>query len=96
MARMKNNDVIKSFVNGATSGKNHSGNLRIEGNKLIHYCTCIAERYATGIIVNVTKYSVTTSKIQGLVKYHANRVIEVEGSIMGTNSLIELALQKDI
>lgn len=65
---MKNIDVITTFVNGGTKAK--TKNLRIEGDKLFNYNTCLAERYEKlggeemGFIVNATKYSMSTTTIQ--------------------------------
>lgn len=60
----KNNDFIEYFLRGGKSQKK-CGNLKIEDNKLINYNTVIAE--ITGeyeIIINMTKYSSSTSRIQ--------------------------------
>jgi hypothetical protein len=62
--KMTNDKVIERFLNGATYGASHTKNLYIEGNRLVNYYTTIAERVSDGVVVNVTKYSVTTSKIQ--------------------------------
>jgi hypothetical protein len=65
---MKNIDVINAFVSGANKGK--TKNLRIEGDKLMNYNTCIAERWDKlggeefGFVVNTTKYSQSTTTIQ--------------------------------
>jgi GTP:adenosylcobinamide-phosphate guanylyltransferase len=70
---MKNNDVLSIFINGTTFFESNSSNLSINGNKLINYRTCIAEKIGGKIIVNVTKYSPTTSKIQNsLIKLLQN------------------------
>jgi hypothetical protein len=65
---MKNIDLINAFVSGATKGK--ASNLRIEGNRLMNYDTCLAERWDKlggqeyGFVVNATKYSTSTTTIQ--------------------------------
>jgi hypothetical protein len=89
---MKNIDVINAFVSGATSGK--TKNLRIEGNFLMNYNTCIAEREVVGnrseYILNMTKYSVSTSTIQNQVKrelYNAIDVMEITDVPMGSQCL---------
>ena len=78
---MKNNDIIQKFVNGATSGKITRHNaftgqthtpLFIEGDTLYSYGHHfpLARRNADGTFwVNPDKYSTTTSKQQGLVRY---------------------------
>lgn len=61
---MKNIDVIKAFIEGKAA---HSSNWNLisGSNALINYRTALAQRTPNGnIIVNITKYSVTTSKIQ--------------------------------
>jgi len=73
---MMNIDIIKTFLNGGDKAK--TTNLRIEGNKLFNYQTCIAERnwnnnYGHNFIVNVTKYSKSTTTIQ-------NQLIQLIGS----------------
>ena len=60
---MNNKQVIDAFLCGHV-GKSSNGNLRSLGDKLINYNTCIAERANGRIIVNTTRYSVSTSKIQ--------------------------------
>lgn len=63
---MTNYDVCVAFVNGSNNGC-HSLNMRVnhDGSRLFSYGTCIAEKLSNGsIIVNETKYSVTTSKHQ--------------------------------
>lgn len=64
---MKNNDLIDSFINGATEGK--ASNLRIEGDKLIQYRTVIAYRCASKLFfINGEHYSPTTSRVQNYLK----------------------------
>jgi hypothetical protein len=70
---MKNLDVVKLYVAGVEKGK--TTNLRIEGHegeRLMNYNTCLAQRVVTdGIvsyIVNETKYSRSTSAIQSMVR----------------------------
>lgn len=77
---MKNIDLIKSFVNGATKGKITRHNsftgqthtpLFIEGDTLFSYGHHfpLARHNADGTVwVNTDKYSVTTSKQQGMVR----------------------------
>lgn len=60
--------VIKNFINGAKAGAEGSlsstGTLKIQGEQLIHYWTPIAERYNNKILVNITRYSLATGKVQ--------------------------------
>ena len=61
---MNNKSVINAFICGQ-SAKSSNGNLHSNGDKLYSYYTVIAERLANGtIVLNRTKYSVSTSKIQ--------------------------------
>jgi hypothetical protein len=60
---MKNVDVVRAFINGGR--KIATQNLSMTSTNLFNYNTAIAERSEEfGIVVNVTKYSVSTSKIQ--------------------------------
>jgi hypothetical protein len=60
---MNNQSVINAFLCGK-SAKSSNGNLRTDGNKLVSYYTAIAVRMGDTIVLNRTKYSVSTSKIQ--------------------------------
>ena len=71
--RMTNQNVIIEFIKGNNEdAQSHNGNLWITANsqRLMNYGTCLAERLPNGtFLVNCTRYSVTTSKIQGYVRY---------------------------
>lgn len=61
---MTNFDVCVAFVNGSKNGA-HSLSMSInhDGSKLYSYATVIAQKLPNGaIILNDTKYSVTTNK----------------------------------
>ena len=61
--------VVQDFLDGATEGRSGSGvNLIIKGDQLIHYQTVIAERYGDKIILNYSRYSIVTGKIQKAIK----------------------------
>lgn len=61
--------VVQDFLDGATEGRSGSGgNLIIEGDQLIHYQTVIAERYGDKIILNYSRYSIVTGRIQKAIK----------------------------
>lgn len=87
---MNNQSVINAFVCGK-SAKSSNGNLRSYGNKLVSYYTTIAQRLDNGtIVLNRTKYSVSTSKIQTWTKgaFHDHRnVVEVTDVPFGTTDL---------
>lgn len=90
---MKNVDVIENFINGRTNGK--TKNLRIEGDKLFNYDTCLAERVNNkNMIVNLTKYSSSTSTIQNklfdALQFRYDGYFEIKNNIsMGADSLID-------
>ena len=64
--------LIESFLNGATDGisgsRSNPGNLKIVEDKLFHYNTVIAERCGDKILVNYTRYSVQTGRVQKILK----------------------------
>jgi hypothetical protein len=64
---MKNIDVIKAFVNGKSAC---GSNLYSTGDKLVNYNTCIAEynENENRYILNITKYSSTTSRHQNALR----------------------------
>lgn len=59
---MKQTELVKAFVNGATQGEAKS--LHLVGDQLIHYNTPIAERHGGKIILNYTRHSLATGKVQ--------------------------------
>ena len=85
---MRNKEVISKFVNFAESAA--TANVTSTGDKLFHYYTCIAQRHEGKIILNVTRYSMTTSKLQGHVRWELSGydVIEVTGVPLGTRDLV--------
>ena len=85
---MRNQEVISKFVHFAESAA--TANVRSTVDKLFNYATCIAQRHEGKIIVNVTRYSVTTSRIQNYLRGEmANKdVIEVANVPLGTFDLI--------
>jgi len=61
---MSNKSVINAFLCG-NSASSSNRNLRTYEGKLVSYYTVIAQRLSDGtILLNKTKYSVSTSKIQ--------------------------------
>lgn len=65
-------DIIIDFVAGAESGisgsKNNPGNLKIKGHQVIHFNTPILERDSEKYILNMTRYSIQTGRLQKLIK----------------------------
>ena len=62
---MRQTDLVAAFIAGETSGEAKS--LSIAGEQLVHYNTAIAERYGDKIILNYTRYSLATGKVQKLL-----------------------------
>ena len=62
-------DVTEQFLDGAIEGTSSGqGNLKIKGDVLVHYFTPILERYGKKYILNVTRYSLITGKLQKQLK----------------------------
>ena len=85
---MTNQEVISKFVNFAESAA--TANVRSTGDKLFNYETCIAQRHEGKYLLNVTRYSITTSKIQCYVRRELSDhdVIEVTSVPRGTRNLV--------
>lgn len=85
---MRNQEVISKFVHFAESAA--TANVRSNGDKLFNYGTCIAQRHEGKIIVNATRYSVTTSKMQGYLRAEVSNkvVITVTNVPIGTCNLV--------
>ena len=85
---MRNQEVISKFVNFAEAAS--PAIVRSPGDKLLSYYTCIAQRHEGKIIVNVTRYSMTTSKLQDHVRWELSGydVIEVTNVPIGTRDLV--------
>lgn len=72
--------IVDEFIKGTTSAVcGGAGNLKIQGNQLIHYATVIAERYEEKYILNHTRYSIVTGRIQKMLKekIESDKVIDV-------------------
>lgn len=67
-------ELIIAFIEGATDGMAVGGKLRIEsGNKIVNYATCLVEADdERGWLMNVTKYSPTTTTYQNKIVKHLN------------------------
>lgn len=71
MSKMKNESVIAHFVERSwVNVESHTGSLKYDAtnNKLMNYGTCIGQWVAGRLYINVTKYSVSTSKLQNMTK----------------------------
>ncbi len=74
---MNNQSVINAFALGQKA-KSSNGNLYSTADKLINYHTCIAQRLPNGtIVVNSTKYSTSTSKLQNWTRRTIQQYKEV-------------------
>lgn len=62
---MKNKEVCKEFIRRRAAC---GSNLISTGDKLFSYNTCIAQFNGHALVLNETKYSVTTSKHQHYLK----------------------------
>lgn len=87
---MTNLEVIRAFIDKKSG---NSLNLHSDGDRLFSYFTCIAEwNNKSESLLNVTKYSVTTSRhLTYLIRYipvYIN-VIELANILKGTKSLFE-------
>ena len=60
---------MKLFIEGLNEGKSGgAGNLYIQNDFLIHFQTTIAQRHKKKFIINMTRYSVVTGKVQKYLK----------------------------
>ena len=92
---MKNSELISGFVTGLARDGQHTNSVSVNGNKLYSYATCIAERVDGKIVVNETKYSVTTSKHRSYLRraifmhrWAAETVEYVDDIVRGTSRLV--------
>lgn len=91
---MKNIEVVEAFERGIRDATSHTGNLYIDENKLVNYNTTIAQWDNDRMIINKTKYSVSTSKIQGMIYGH--NAIEVKGVPMNAFDLKKYILETEV
>ena len=65
-------DIINEFVagseNGISGSKSNPGNLKIKGNQIIHFNTPILERYSSKYLLNMSRYSIQTGRLQKLIR----------------------------
>lgn len=79
---MTNEKLMKEFLNGATKGK--AGNLKIEGSRLIQYDTTIAQFINGQVVINITKYSQTTTVLQNKLKSWMPETVMLDGVKLGS------------
>lgn len=58
-------ELVKSWLEGANEGE--VGSVSVFGDRLVHYSTVIAERYNGKVILNYTRYSLASGKVQKMV-----------------------------
>jgi hypothetical protein len=81
----KNKDVIMGFIYGDTKGK--ASSITIEGDKLYSYNTVIAQRINGAIVINKTKYSMSTTTCQNVLLREMSDARTVEDVRMGAQDL---------
>lgn len=64
---MTNYQVIKAFIERRPASVN---NVKSTGDKLFSYDTCIAQRHNNIMLINNTKYSMTTSRHLSMFKFY--------------------------
>ena len=75
---MRTQDLIENFVSNRNFN-GRTGSMTAQDGKLFSYNTCIAQHTKDGrLIVNNTRYSVTTSKQQGYLRAAAHYHPKVE------------------
>lgn len=87
---MKNEDVVRLFMGRARAS---GSNLYSTGDKLINYYTCLAQWNYDVLYYNMTKYSVSTSKIQNYILKHLPKnvtTIQITTAPKGVQSLFPL------
>lgn len=92
-------ELSKMFLDGATEGRSAGeGNLKIKGDLLIHYRTPIVERDWEKYILNMTRYSIVTGRLQKQLMelIPEDKIIIVTGVPEGcTESLRNFIVQTD-
>ena len=86
---MSNQEVINRFQSGKTA-KSSNGNLWVSADRtrLFNYYTCVAQRCEDGsFIVNGTRYSNSTSRIQYMLRNTLRNYTEVTNVRIGTSHL---------
>lgn len=82
-----NQEIIREFCNNRYS-KGQNGSLRISDGRLYSYNTCIGEYLDNNtILVNVTKYSKTTSMHQNLLVLYSNSRLTIDNIERNTYKL---------
>ncbi len=84
---MRNSEVVEAFLKKRIA-INKGSSLSSTGTKLFSYATCIAEWSNGLLIINLTKYSVTSSKhLYYLKRSYQGNYYTVFGVPIGESSL---------
>ena len=92
--------LIKSFLSGMQDtdqdAVSATRTLRISGEQLVHYQTPIAERWGDKVIVNISRYSLATGKLQKQLRelIPENQYITVKGVREGYSGSLSDFLSK--
>ena len=90
---LKNIEVIRNFINDIPC---RNGNLISTEGRLFTYNTCLAQKHNNVIIVNMTKYSQTSSRHRNMLlcELSANRLptLEVDDIQINTLNLVNTVL----
>jgi len=83
---LSNEVVVNSFFYGNTA---RNTNVTVTSSKIINYYTTLLHRVNGRLIFNETKYSASTSRIQGLIRRRlvGKDYVSVTNVPMGTESL---------
>lgn len=86
----KNKDIILDFLKGDKEIASNT-NMSCHDNKLFSYQTCIAEIVGTYLIINRTRYSVSTTKQVNTLRFESMKFfyneLEVENVPLNAKEL---------
>lgn len=82
---MNQDELIKKFLCGERRGK--ASALSISGDVLYSYATAIAQHIDGRVIINVTRYSPTTSRHQSKLRREIPHAVTVENVPRGAPDL---------
>ena len=88
---MNGKEIIELFKSGVEEGRTSGqGNLKIKGTLLVHYNTSIAERNQNHLILNMTRYSIITCRIQNDIRnaFKDTQITIITGVIQGYDGLL--------
>jgi hypothetical protein len=88
-------ELVKAWLEGTNEGK--VGSVSVDGDRLVHYSTVIAERHGEKVILNYTRYSLASGKVQKMVTDAVPRedIIFVSGIDAGYKGSLTAVLADD-